>query len=115
MENDDRSWFDDLSEEDKAVVRDMHRLHANANVRTQLVAMLLLVIPIRAMRMHLQRVNQRLRLRFSDYWLLERDGKILVRYLSPVACPTCGMAETLAEVLTVEEALRFLQDREILV
>ncbi|OCX68226.1 hypothetical protein A6M27_14395 [Acidithiobacillus thiooxidans] len=65
--------------------------------------------------MQLQRVNQRLRLRFSNYWLSERDGKILVRYISPMACPRCGTAETLAEVLTVEEAVRFLQSREILV
>ena len=46
MENDDESWFDDLPEEDKAVVRGMHRLHANANLRTQLVAMLLLATPM---------------------------------------------------------------------
>lgn len=57
----------------------------------------------------LQQVNQRLR--GSNYWLLEQGGKIQVRYLSPVICPKCGMADTLAEVFTVEEALRFLQMR----
>lgn len=46
MKNDDRSWFDDLSEEDKAVVRGIHRLHVNANLHTQLVAMALFVTPM---------------------------------------------------------------------
>lgn len=61
--------------------------------------------------MRLQWVNQRLRVCCPSYWLLERDGQIIVRYISPMACPTCGMAETLAEFLTVEEALRFVQMR----
>jgi len=61
--------------------------------------------------MQLQRANQRLRLCCSNCWLLDQGGKILVRYISPMACPKCGMAETLAEFLTVGEALRFLQVR----
>ncbi|MHB1880709.1 MAG: hypothetical protein ACYCPA_00635 [Acidithiobacillus sp.] len=59
----------------------------------------------------LQQVNQRLR--GSNYWLLEQGGKIQVRYLSPVACPRCGMAETLAEFLTIEAALWFLKGRTV--
>ena len=46
MRNDDERWFDGLPEEDQVVVRGMHRLHVNANLRTQLVAMLLLATPI---------------------------------------------------------------------
>lgn len=65
--------------------------------------------------LRINRINRHLKMTGSTHWLLERDGKILVRYMSPMACPICGMAETLAEFLTVEEAVRFLQSREILV
>lgn len=63
--------------------------------------------------MQLQYANQRLRVCCPSYWLLEQGGKIQVRYLSPVACPRCGMAETLAEFLTIEAALWFLKGRTV--
>ena len=63
----------------------------------------------------IDRINRHLKMMGSTHWLFERDGKILVRYMSPMACPICGIGETLAEFLTVEEAVRFLQSREILV
>ena len=65
--------------------------------------------------LRINRINRHLKMTGTTHWLLESDDLILVRYLSPVACPICGMAETLAVFLTVGEALRFLQEREILV
>ena len=38
--------FADISDEDMATMDQCHRLHANINLRTQLVALLLLVTPM---------------------------------------------------------------------
>ena len=38
--------FANISDEDRATMDQFHRLHVNANLRTQLVAMALFVIPI---------------------------------------------------------------------
>ncbi|MDA8378593.1 MAG: hypothetical protein M0Z50_16490 [Planctomycetia bacterium] len=65
--------------------------------------------------LRINRINRHLNMTGSTYWILERDGQILMRYMSPMAYPICGMGETLAEFLTVEEAVRFLREREILV
>lgn len=65
--------------------------------------------------LRINRINRHLKMTGSTHWLLESDDWILVRYMSPMACPLCGMGETLAEFPTVGEALRFLQEREILV
>lgn len=46
MKNADENWFNTLPEEGKAMVRGMHQRHANANVRIQLLAILLLGTPM---------------------------------------------------------------------
>ena len=51
--------------------------------------------------LRINRINRHLKMTGSAHWLLERDGKILVRYMSLMACPKCGMGETLAEFPTV--------------
>jgi hypothetical protein len=72
----------------------------------------LTVLSVSADYLRLQRINTRLKISGSQYWLFENNGKIHVRYLSLIACPKCGMAETLAEVKTIDEALQFLRVKE---
>ena len=46
MSAEEKDPFANISDEDRATMDQFHRLHANANLRTQLVAMLLLVTPM---------------------------------------------------------------------